>query len=166
MCDPLTIAAAATLALGVGSAVTEHIGTNQAYHANELAANLNFAQDTNVINQKAVQLDQEKSETAFDTAITAAQAQGALSASAADMGLGAPSIAQQLHSDMFGIGRQAGVADLNDANARAQLAQEQKGAEMSRQSQIISKPRSSGLQLGLGVGKAALSAYNVGHPAK
>lgn len=157
MCDPISIA---ITALGVGEAAAQHIGTNQAYHANKLAANLNYAQDMNVAGQKAGQLDREKSEAAFDTAIVSAQAGGAIAASAADQGLGAPSIAQALHSDMFGIGRQQSIADLNDLNARTQLAQERTGADITRQSTIASKSRSGLVPLGLGVGNAALKGYN------
>lgn len=166
MCDPISIAAGATLLLGVGDAVMTHVGTNQAYHANELAANLNYAHESDILGQKAMQLDQEKSETAEDTAIATAQAQGAIAASASEQGLGAPSIAQALHADMFGIGRQQSIADLNDANARAQLANERQGAKITRESTIASKRKSSFLELGMGVGRAAASAYSVKHPAK
>lgn len=158
MCDPLTIGASVAL-LSVGSSVMQHIGTNQAYKANQLAANLSYANESDIIGQKAGQLDQEKSETAEDTAIAAAQAQGSIAASAADQGLGAASISQSLHASMFGIGRQQGIADLNDSNARAQLSNEKRGNSISRQSQIASKSRSSLAELGIGVGKGVMSGF-------
>lgn len=165
MCNPVLIGVAVA-ALSVGSAVVEHVGTNQAYAANKQGANLNYANQREVIQQKAVQLDQEKSETAFDTAIATAQAQGSIAASASDQGLGAPSIAQALHADMFGIGRQQSLADLNDSNARAQLANERKGADITRQTTINSKPRSGAAQLGLGVGKGILAGFNAAGSAQ
>jgi multidrug efflux pump subunit AcrA (membrane-fusion protein) len=164
VCDPVTIGIA-TAALAVGGAVMDHVGTNQAYHANELAANLNYAQQSNTLGRKAVELDQAKSEDAADTAIATARAQGEISASASDQGLGAPSVSSALHASMFGIGRQASIADLNDANARAQIAAERQGANLSRQSQIASKSRSSLLQLGLGVGGGILKGVSAGTAA-
>lgn len=164
MCNPVLIGAAVAT-LGVGQAVVQHIGTNQAWEANRVAANLNYARESDIIGQQALQLDQERSEAAFDTAITAAQAQGSIAASAADQGLGAPSIAQALHADMFGIGRQASIADLNDLNARAQLANEKRGAAITRESTIASKPRSGTLNLALGVGNALVGGVQAGMAA-
>lgn len=165
MCAPIAIAAA-TAALSVGSAVVQHIGTNQAYQANKLAANFNYANDLQNLGQKRVELDQERSENAFDTAIATAKEQGRIAASATDQGLAPTSIVQQLNASMSGIGRQAGVEDTNDQNARIQLAQEATGADIRRQSQINSKPRSSGIQLALGVGQGVLSGFNAYNGAK
>jgi hypothetical protein len=150
----------ATAALAVGQAVTTHIGTNQAYSANKQAANYNYANDLTTLGQKRVELDQARSENAFDTAIATAREQGRIVASATDQGLAPTSITQQLNSAMFGIGRQAMAEDTNDQNARIQLAQERTGADIRRQSQINSKPRSSGVQLALGVGQGLLSGAN------
>ncbi len=165
MCDPISIGAA-TAALAVGTAVADHVGTNQAYEANRQAANYNYANDLTTLGQKRVELDQQKSENAFDTAIATARENGRIAASAGDQGLGSSSIVQQLNSGMFGIGRQAGAEDLNDRNTRIQLAQETTGADIRRQSQINSKSRSSGVQLALGVGKGVLSGVNAGKAAK
>lgn len=165
MCDPLTIGIA-TAALSVGSAVVEHIGTNQMAKATETAANLDYANRVNVINQQAVQLDQEKSARAEDTAIAAAQAEGRIAASAADRGLGYSSISQALHSEMFGLGRQDSIANLNDLNQRAQLANEQQGAAIAREAKIASAPKSGLLNLGLGVGKGVMSGFNAYSGAK
>lgn len=166
MCDPITATAVATAALSVGQAVATHVGTNQAYHANEKAANYNYANDLTTLEQKRVELDQNRSENAFDTAIATAKEQGRIAASASDQGLGAVSIVGALNAGMFGIGRNAEVEDINDSNARLQLAQERTGADIRRQSQINSKPRSSALQLALGVGQGIMDGVNAGAGAK
>ena len=73
MCDPVTISAAALFALQAGSQVAGHIGTNQAYKANQQAANYSFARDTEAINRQDAQLQAENSERSFDTAIAIAK---------------------------------------------------------------------------------------------
>jgi hypothetical protein len=164
MCGPAAIGAAAG-GLAVGEAVMTHIGTNQAYKANKKAANFNYANDLTTLGQKQVELDQEGSENAFDTAIATAREQGRITASASDQGLASSSIISSINAGMFGIGRQAEVERINDQNSRIQLGQERTGADIRRQSQINSKPRSSGLQLALGVGKGVMSGVQAGNAA-
>lgn len=159
MCDPISIGAV-TAALSVGQAVLSYEGQRQAYNVNEDAANLNYAQEINVNEQKRVQLDAERSEKAFDTAITAAQAEGRIAASASERGLGSSSIIQAINADMFGIGRQASVEGLNDQNARNQLALERGGAEISRASSINSMQKPGALSLVLGVGQGVMKGVN------
>ena len=155
MCDPLTIAAA-TAALSVGQTVMTHIGTNQAFQANKRAAHLDYANRFNVTEQQRQQLDAERSEKAFDTAIASIQSEGRISASASDLGLSSGNILSTINADMFGLGRQDSIDALNDQNARNQISNERRGAEIARNSKIASAPRSSGLALVLGVGKGVL----------
>ena len=164
MCGPAAVGAAAG-GLAITEAVMTHIGTNQAYKANKQAANYNYANDRTNIGQKQVELDQEGSENAFDTAIATAREQGRITASASDQGLGSQSIISSINAGMFGIGRQAEVERINDQNSRIQLAQDLTGADIRRQSQINSKPRSSGAQLALGIGKGILSGVQAGNGA-
>lgn len=164
MCPP--VIAAATSALAIGGEVMNYVGQNQLYHANMTAANLNYAQAKETADQKYVQLDQAKSENAVDTAITAAQAGGAIAASASDQGLGNQSIVGAINAAQFGIGRQATTEDINDSNARQQVSRDLTGAEINRQSQIAQHPHGSPIALALGIGKGILSGYNAGMAAK
>lgn len=165
MCDPITIGAATAL-LGVGQVAMQTIGQNQLAESTRTAANLNYAQASDVTQQKAMQLDQEKSQTAMDTAITTARAQGEIANSASSQGLGKASISSALHAEMFGIGRNQGIADLNDLNARAQLANEMRGAAITRETTIAGAPKASALAVGLGVGSALLGGANSYNTAK
>lgn len=157
MCDPMTMAAA-TFAVGAVQQVTQYAGEKQAYSANKVAANLNYANQSDILGQKRVELDQQKSENALDTAIATVQAQGSVAASAASLGMSSASIVGALHADMFGIGRQAGAENTNDQNQRLQLANEQRGADLTRVSQIASVSKPGLLDLGLGIGAAALKS--------
>jgi hypothetical protein len=157
MCNPAIIAGGA-FAVEAGQAVLQHIGQNQAYAANKTAANYNYANRMDVIDQQRVQLDQAKSENVFDTAIAGLKAEGSIAASAGDMGYGHASIASALNADMFGLGREASVEDAADQNQRVQLGNEKTGAAIARTSQINSMSKSSGLQLALGIGKAGVDA--------
>ena len=163
MCNPMLAIAAATSVLSIGSSIVERAGAKQAYNANVTAANLNYAQQQNVINQKASQIDQNASERVFDSAITRQQAEGRIAASATSQGLAPTSIIQALNADMFGIGRQDAVATANDNNSRAQLINEQQGAIIERQSQINRVAKPSGLSLALGIGKGVLAGANAYH---
>lgn len=156
MCDPVTIGVA-TFALSAASTSLEHIGTNQAYHANKDAANYSYARDMDAIGRQDSQLQQERSNEAMDTAIAALKARGDISASASDMGLSSNSIVSSLNASMFGIGRSAVIEEKNFTNQRIELANSRTDAEIRRQNQINSKPRSGLLQLALGIGDAALS---------
>jgi hypothetical protein len=144
MCDPVSLGliAAATFAVGAASDISQYMGEKQAYKVNQQVANLNYANNANIIQQKRVQLDQEKSEKAVDTAITTVRAEGAVSAAAGSMGLSSSSIVQAINADMFGIGRQFTADETNDQNQRLQLANELSGADIERRGKIasVSKP--------------------------
>lgn len=155
MCDPVSIGLA-TFAVGAAQQGVEFLGERQAYKANKVAANLNYANQSDIISQKRVQLDQEHSENALDTAIATVKAQGSVAASAASMGMSSASIVGALNADMFGIGRQAGAEQANDNNQRLQLANEARGAAISRESQIMSVAKPGLLNLGIGFASSAL----------
>lgn len=162
MCDPVTLAVA-TFAVGAGQQITQYMGEQAAYKANKVAANLNYANQSDIIGQKKVQLDQEHSEKAVDTAIATVKAQGEVSASAATLGMSSASIVGALNADMFGIGRQFSTETANDQNQRLQLSNEQRGAAISRESQIMQVSKPGLLDLGLGIASSALkgaSAYS------
>ena len=156
MCDPATIGLV-TFGLGALQTGLSYVGQNQAAKANEKSANLTAANEFNTRQQQATELDQAKSERAVDTAITTAQSEGAISASASERGLGSQSLIQSLNASMFGIGRNASIEDLNDQNQRVQLGNEATGSEIRRQSRINSVQKGNPLSLVLGVGGAALS---------
>lgn len=165
MCDPVTIGVA-TLALSAGEAVMTHVGTNQAYQANKDAANLSYAQESNAIGRQKAQLDSQRSEDVFDTAIATLKSQGEIAASASSQGLASSSIVRSLNADMFGIGRNATIEQRNNTNQQIELANSRTDAELRRQNQINSAPRSSLLQLGVNLGKSALQGYNAYSGAK
>jgi hypothetical protein len=160
MCNPLLALAAPPAVLGVGQAVASYAGQKQAYASNATAANLNFARQSDIINQKATQLNQERSEKAFDTAIVAARSRGRINAALSDRGLAPGSIVTQLNADMFGLGRQVSMEEANDRNARAQLGNELAGAEVSRSNQINSMAKPSKLSLILGIGQGVMSGVS------
>ena len=159
MCDPITIAAA-TFAVGAGQAVSGYFGAQEAYKANKQAANLSAAYQHDVIQQKSIQLDQEKSEKALDTAIATVRAQGQVAASASAMGVAPSSIVGAINADMFGIGRQAMADETNDRNARLQLSNELRGAEIERVSKINSVAKPGVLDLALGIAGAGLKGVD------
>lgn len=165
MCDPVMIGAA-TAALSIGQAAMTYVGANQAYEANRQAANLSYAQDSNAIGRQQVQLDQERSESALDTAIASLQAQGEIAASAASSGLASSSIIRSVNAEMFGIGRNATAEEKNNLNRRVELASSRSEADLRRQNQINSRSRSSLLELGVNVGAGALQGYNAYSSAK
>lgn len=158
MCDPVSIGTAALMAL---TTVTEHIGTNQAAAATEQAANIDFARESDALARDQVSLDQEKSEKAFDTAITAARSKGDIFTFGADTGASSTSLAQQLNASMFGIGREATADDINDTNARVEIANRRGDAQVRRQSRINSAPRSSTLSLLIGLGTAGVQGASM-----
>jgi hypothetical protein len=161
MCGPLAVGGLSAL-LAVGQTVSGYIGQKQAYNSNVIASNLTAANESNILDQKRVQIDQERSESVLDTAITAAESQGRISASASERGLSNTSLIQALNADMFGIGRQASIESANDQNQRNQLSNEKQGVELDRRSRIASVSKPSGLSLVLGIGQGALggiSAY-------
>lgn len=129
-----------------------HVATNQAYAANKTAANYNYANRMDILGQQRVQLDQAKSENAFDTAIAGLKAQGRIASEGASGGWAASSTIGALNADMFGLGREAGTEDIKDQNQRVQLGNEATGAAIARTSQINSKAHDSGLALALGIG--------------
>lgn len=159
MCGPIAVAGLSA-ALALGQTVSGYVGQRQAFNANQTAANLTSANERNILEQQRVQLDQEKSESAFDTAIAAAQSQGRISASASEQGLSNSSLIGALNADMFGIGRAASIESANDQNARNQIATQSTGIELDRRSRIASVSKPSGLSLALGIGGAALSGVN------
>jgi hypothetical protein len=67
---------------------------------------------------------------------------------------------------MFGSGRNQSIADLNDTNARAQLAEDMRGAAITRDTSIASAPKASVLGVGLQVGSAIMSGVNATNTAK
>jgi N-acyl-D-aspartate/D-glutamate deacylase len=155
MCDPISIGAA-TFLVGAGQTISSYLGQQAAYKENKVAANLNYANQHDILEQRRVQLDQQKSENALDTAIATVRAQGEVAAAAGSMGLSSSSIVQALNADMFGIGRQAMAEDTNDQNQRIQLSNELRGAEISRVSQIGKVTKPGLLDLGLGLAGDAL----------
>ncbi len=161
MCDPVSIGVA-TATLAVGSNLASAAGQNKLSSANAQAANLTYANQHNTLAQEAVQLDQERSEKAFDTAVTSIKSEGEIAASATDQGLSATSITQALNASMFGIGREASVDDINDENQRQQLANQDRGNQINRQAQINRVPKAGLLSTALGVGQGILSGVNAG----
>lgn len=165
MCDPLSIGIA-TFALGATEAVSSYGGTNQAYEANRVASNFNYARDLEAVGRQDNQLQQERSQQVLDTAIAGLKARGDISASAADLGLAPTSISQQLNASMFGLGRSASIEDRNFKNQRTELANSRTDAEVRRQSQVNSRSQASVASLALGVGKAGLQAAGSFNSAK
>lgn len=159
MCDPISLAVTSA-ALGIGQAASQFQGEQNAHKSNEVAANLNYAQQFNTEQAKATQIDANTSATSFDSAITAAQAKGRIAASAADSGMGGSSLTQNLNASLFGIGRQDSVSQFNDQSQRNQLGSDLTGAEISRRAQIARVPNPTGASLVLGIGKGVMSGFS------
>lgn len=165
MCDPGTIAAF-TLALGATEAVSSYVGGKQAAEANRQAANYNFAREQDAIGRQDVQLQQENSQKAADTAITQAAERGKIAVSAAEGGLAPSSIVSQLNAGMFGIGRQRDAELTNFTGQRNQLSENRVDAAVKRDTQIASMPKPTVASLVIGLGKAGLSAANAYNTTK
>lgn len=165
MCDPGTIGLL-TLALSGAEAVTSYIGGKQAASANETAANFNFAREHDAIGRQDVQLQQENSQKAADTAITQAAERGKIAVSAAEGGLAPSSMISQLNAGMFGIARGRDAELTNLTNQRQQLSENRVDAAIKRDSQIASMPKPTVASLVIGLGKAGLSAGNAYNTAK
>lgn len=159
MCDPLTATVVIGTALSVASAGATYIGQNEAHAQATQNANLNYANKRDTISAQANQLDQQKSENAFDTALTSIQSEGTIAANASEQGLAPTSIAHSINASMFGIGRNATVEEKNDQNQRLQLGTNLQGAAIQRQSDIAKTPGGSLITLGIGTGKALVGGY-------
>ncbi len=165
MCDPVTIGAL-TAVLGATEAVTSYVGGRQASEANRQAANFNYAREQDAIGRQDVQLQQENSQKAFDTAITSASERGKIAVSAAEGGLAPSSMISQLNAGMFGIGRSRDAELTNLTNTRNQLSENRVDAAIKRDTQIASMPKPTVASLVIGVGKAGLAAGNAYNTAK
>jgi len=165
MCDPVSIGIA-TFALGATEAVSQHVGQNALYKANKQASNYNYAREVEAIGRQDSQLQQEHSQQVLDTAIAALKSQGAIAASASDMGLARGSILQQVNASMFGLGRDASAQERNFTNQRIEIANSRTDAELKRQNQINSVSKSNFAQLALGIGKAGVQAFGSYSAAK
>lgn len=151
MCDPVSIAVIST-SLAVGSQVLQYSGQQKAYDANVTAANMNFANQNQTINTEKAQLDAKLGERHFDEAITQAKSEGQVVNSASASGLAPSSLVHALNASDFGLARTSSVENINDANARQQLMNEQQGARIDWQSQINKVAQPNPLSLILGIG--------------
>lgn len=153
MCSPMLLAAS-TSALSIGQKFVQFQGQSQQAAAARTVAGLNFANRSNIVQQQSTQLDQERSEKALDSAITRVTTQGAISASASDLGYGSSSLISALNADEFGIGRIVAVDEVNDRNSRLQLSNELTAANIERVSTISRNPKPSKLALAIGIGQS------------
>lgn len=153
----------ANLAGGLGaiSTITNFIGQNQVARANELAANRNFANKTEALNNQNTQLSEQSSEDHVSNAIKSAQQFGRISATAAALGMGQSTLSPYLNAAQGAVGRDMAIEDTNTNAKRQNLVASGTGAELERQSTINSKPRGTALGLALGLGKDALGAANL-----
>lgn len=159
MCDPVTIGIATAAIAGLQQ-VSSYVGQNQMASANRQAANYNYAREREAIGRQDVQLQQENSEAAFDTAITSAGERGKIAVSAAENGLAPSSLVSQLNAGMFGIARQRSAELTNLTNRRVALADSRTDAALRRDSQIASKPKATVASLVIGLGSAAVQGVN------
>lgn len=155
MCDPLTIAAASSF-IAVGQQVSQYVGQQQQARVARRVANLNYAQESNVLEARRVELDAEASEKALDTAIAGLQSEGRIAASASELGFSSGASIQAINADMWGLGRADSIEELNDQNMRNQLAREREGAQITRNSSLAANRGPSTLGLVLGVGQAVV----------
>lgn len=165
MCDPVSLAAAATFALSAGEAVSSFVGQNALSKANKTAANYNYARDQEAIGRQDSQLQGEHSEKVFDTQIAELKSQGSIAASASDLGASGSSLASMVNASMFGIGRQATDENINFRNTRNEFTGAKTDAQLRRQNQINSMPKATTASLVLGLGKSAMAGYNAGQAA-
>jgi hypothetical protein len=142
------------------------VGQNALSSANEKAANYNFAREQEAIGRQDSQLQDEHSQKAFDTQLAQLKSQGAIAASASDMGLSRASIASQVNASMFGLGREASDEATNFRNSRNELTGQKVDSQLRRQNQINSQPRATTASLVLGLGKAAAAGANSYQSAK
>ncbi len=155
MCGPLALAGA-SMALGIGQSAMQFMGQNAAYAANERAANEQYAATSNAVSQQAEQVNAKQSEDTLTNAVAAAQGYGRIAASATTMGAGPSSAGNAMNAEGVTAGRRQGITDLNANNARMQLGQELKGADLRRVSTINSVQPGNIASLALGIAGSAM----------
>lgn len=160
MCLPLAalpLALAATSAVvGIGSSVASYIGQNQAAHAAQKAANLNYANKANQVATENTRLSNQETQTNVSNAVRAAQSMGEIAASSSS--LGSPTVHQLIGANLAGLNRARGVTDANAAARRVDLSTELYGAALERNSTIASNPRATLGSLALGIGSSLVNA--------
>lgn len=162
MCDPVSLSLVSA-GIGVATSVATFTGQQKAYHDNQTAANLTYANTSNSIARKATQIDAQQSESVFDNAVKSAADDSSVVASASDSGLSPNALVHSLNTVDFGNARAATLADINAQNQRIQLGQDQTDANIRRVSQINSVQKGSPVSLLLGIAGSAASAGSQYH---
>lgn len=159
MCGPLALAAIPAT-LGVVQAGMDFVGGQQAYHANRIAANTQYASTYNTAQQQAGQTNVKQSQDTVSNVIDAAQRFGRIAAGASSIGLGAGTVGAAVNASGVLTGRRQGAISFNANSERNQIGNEVQGANLRRTSQINSVQKPSLLGLMVGIGKAATSGGN------
>lgn len=155
MCSPQAMGAA-DATLGVAKDIMGFVGQQQAYHDNRIAANLQYANTSNIIGQQAEQTNVKQSQDTVSNIIDAAQRFGRIASSATSIGLGAGTVGAARSAGEVISNRRQGVIDFNSNSERLQLGNEQQGANLKRTSQINSVPKANILGLGLDIAGSAM----------
>lgn len=170
MCEPTTIMAGASLAIGTATAVAKH-GAAQADAAAQRGFNAQQALNAEVarngkwdqINTRQIQEGDQAQQALFDNSVRALKAADTAKVEGGEAGVSGNSV-ESVARDFY---RQGGRIDAttirnNDMSINA-LQDEKKGAESERMSRSQFKPvrEPSPLGLGLEIGGAAVGAYGL-----
>lgn len=133
------------------------LGQNAAAKANQQAAGIAYGANSNEIQQRYAQIDQQQSANTVNADIARAQAQGKVSASASSFGGDAQTSARASNAASFSVGQQLGVEDTNSENARVAAGNDQTSAFIQEQSQINKVQPGNPLALGISLAGDAAS---------
>lgn len=158
MCNPILLAIT-TAAFSVGSSYVAYQGQKQQAEAAQQAANLNAAQQNNVLSQKSSQTESQASEKNFEDTIQGVRKEGMIVASASERGLDATSATQLTGVNAFEVGRVHSIEEANLQDQRQQLSNEGTGIELTRESTIAANQGPNPLSLALGIGSGVLSGF-------
>lgn len=159
MCNPQMMSAGQG-ALGVTKDIMSFVGQQQAYHDNRIAANLQFANTSNVVAQQAEQTNVKQSQDTISNIIDSAQRFGRIAASASTIGVGAGTVGAAVSASQVLNNRRQGAINFNANSERLQQGTELTAANLRRTSQINSVKKANIVSLGLDIAGDAVGAQS------
>lgn len=158
MCEPATILALTSLAVGVAGAATSFVQQGQQAKLNNRAIEANYAQQTDVLK---VQYGQTNKQAADEMSVRAKEAQieqARLRVIGGESGLAGGSNDRVINENQFNLGTDIAAIESNRQNSLRQLENEGKAVRSGNQSQINQIKRPSLIGTGLQIAGAATDA--------
>lgn len=169
MCEPMTIMAAASLAIGALTAYTQHEGqkdaakSQQRYNERTQAnAELQRKYDIQQLSTRQIQEGQAAGDKIFQNSVDAAQARSRAAVGAEESGVTGASVDAIARDFYMQQGQRDQSVQNNANNAIQQLQMEKVGSNIRAAGRsIVNEPQKPSLfSLALGIGQAGMNAYD------